>query len=82
MPAEALADMIDSTLNPVSHKYIIKHILESDKAFDTQFNFDRNVVPLGQTKSLMLFRHMINASGMDLAYEFQDPNNPIIEENK
>ena len=64
-PPEMVADMIDITLNPTSHKLLIKNILESDKAFDVDFNIDRSKVDYGQTKSLMILKHIFNACGFD-----------------
>ena len=75
----ALADLIDINTNPNSHKYIVKHILESEKAFDDSFNVDREVVPYGQHKSLMLLRHLFQASGFDIAYVKHPVENPFPE---
>lgn len=70
-----IADMIDLTLNPISHKLLIKSILENEKAFDTSFNIDRETVQYGNTKSLSILKHMFNAAGFDYAYEESDVNN-------
>lgn len=69
MGKEAIGDLIDITLNPVSHKFIIKNILENDKAFDVNFDVDRNMVEYGQTKSLAILTHMFNAAGFNFEYE-------------
>ncbi len=65
---ECIADMIDATLNPISHKYLIHQALTSDKPFDQQLEIDRNIIPYGQTKSIAILKHMFNAAGFD--YEF------------
>ncbi len=66
---EAVADMYDLALNPVTHKQLIRSTLESDKAFDPEYNIDRKNIPYGQTKSLMILRHMYNAFGFDIDYQ-------------
>ena len=68
-PPEVIADMIDITLNPISHKLLIKGILESPTGFDPNFNIDRSKVEYGQTKSLMILKHIFNAYGIDYVYE-------------
>lgn len=68
-PPEVIADMIDITLNPISHKLLIKGILESPTGFDPNFNIDREKVEYGQTKSLMILKHIFNAFGMDFVHE-------------
>lgn len=68
-PPQVVADLFDVTLNPVSHKLLIKHILEDNKAFDTQFTIDRNTSPLGNTRSLGILKHIFNAAGFDYVYE-------------
>ena len=70
---EALADIYDLALNSTTHKAAVRAILESDKAFDTEFDIDREKIPYGQTKSLMILRHMYNAFGFDIS--FQPPEN-------
>lgn len=67
---EAVADLFDITLNPISHKLLIKSILESDKAFDPNYTIDRNIVQYGQTKSLSILKHIFNSCGFD--YEFEE----------
>jgi DNA-directed RNA polymerase beta subunit len=69
---ELISDLVDLTLNPISHKLLIKHILESEKAFDPEFNIDRTVIDYGQTKSLMMLKHIFNAYGLDYKYVSED----------
>jgi hypothetical protein len=66
---EMVADMFDINLNPISHKFLIKNILESDKAFDPNFNIDRSIVEYGNTKSLAILQHIFNANGIELSFE-------------
>ena len=76
---EMIADMIDITLNPISHKLLIKNTLENNKAYDTKFDIDRNIVEYGNTKSLAILHHLFNAAGFDFAYEDEKP--PTIDPN-
>lgn len=64
-----IGELIDLALNPVSHKLLIRNILEKEEPFSTDFDIDRSVDDYGQTKSLMLLKHIFNASGFDLKYE-------------
>lgn len=66
---EMVADMFDINLNPISHKFLIKHILESPHAFDPNFNIDRSIIEYGNTKSLAILHHIFNASGIELTFE-------------
>lgn len=66
---EMIADMFDINLNPISHKFLIKHILESQNAFDPNFNIDRTIVEYGNTKSLAILQHIFNANGIELTFE-------------
>lgn len=68
-PPEVIADMVDVTLNPISHKLLIKGILEGKTGFDPNFNIDREKVNYGQTKSQMILKHIFNACGFDYVYE-------------
>ena len=69
MGPEAVADMLDLALNPNSHKLLYRSILESDKAFDPNFDIDRGIIPYGETKSLQIMRHVFTAMGVDMVHE-------------
>ena len=68
-PPELISDLIDNTLNPISHKLMIKNILEGEQAFNPNYNIDRSIVPLGNTKSLAILSHIFNAAGFEYQYE-------------
>lgn len=63
-----VAEMIDLAMNPVSHKLLVKGILESDKAYDPNFDIPRDIADYGHTKSLGLLRHIFAAAGFDIRY--------------
>jgi DNA-directed RNA polymerase beta subunit len=64
-----VADIFDNNLNTTTHKLIVKEILNSDQAFNNRIKIDRNSVPYGNTRSLAIFKHIFNASGLDYVYE-------------
>lgn len=63
-----VAELMDLALNPVSHKLAIKDILTSEPAFNSEYNIDREADRYGQTKSLMLLKHIFTASGFDFEH--------------
>lgn len=67
-----LAELMDLALNPISHKLLVKNILESDEAFNTDYDIDRDVDDYGNTKSIMLLRHIFVAAGFDIEYVDND----------
>lgn len=66
---ELLAELLDVALNPVTHKSLIKQILESKEPFSSNLEINRTSEPYGQTKPLMLLKHMFNAAGFDFEYK-------------
>lgn len=69
-----VAELMDLSLNPISHKLLVKGIIESDKAYDPDFNIDRADLDYGQTRSLMLMKHIFNAYGFDFGFEEEGIN--------
>lgn len=65
---EAIAELFDLTLNPVSHKQTVKHILESNVPYDLNFNIDRSVNPYGNNKSLAVLNHIFTAAGFTIQH--------------
>lgn len=65
---DACAEMQDLAMNPNSHKTLFRHALESDKAFDTTYNINRNEIPYGEAKSLQLQHHVYIAAGFDFEF--------------
>lgn len=70
--AEGPAEIQDLAMNPNSHKALYRHALESDKAFDVDYNIDREANPYDQTKSLQLLHHVFTAAGFD--FEHREDN--------
>lgn len=71
-PSQLIAELYDITLNPASHKQLIRNILEGDKLFDPDFSIDRNVNPYGGSKPLELTKHLFRASGIEMVFKHDD----------
>lgn len=72
MDKEAVAELFDLNNNPISHKLLVKKILESDKVINIKDPVDRNAISYGQGKPLMIMKHLFNAAGMDFEYVPED----------
>lgn len=66
---EAVADMNDLALSTVSHKRLIKDILEADVAYDVNRNISRTEIPYGNSKSLQILNHVLGGCGVGIATE-------------
>lgn len=64
MSSHAIAELMDINTNPNSHKQIIKNILNADKPMHELPPIDRNVIRYGQSKPLLIFKHIANAYGL------------------
>lgn len=65
---ELISELFDLTLNPATHKTVIRSILDSPVGYDPNFDIDRSIIPYGQTKSLTMLRHIFNVYGFDLNF--------------
>ena len=65
---EGPAEIQDLAMSPNSHKTLYRHALESDKAFDTEFNINRSEIDYGQTTSLQLLHHVFVGAGFDFEH--------------
>ncbi len=63
----AMAEFIDSVANLFTHKLLVKSVLEADNPMRIP-NIDRVANPYGNTKALMILKHITNASGGDFVY--------------
>lgn len=69
---EAIAELMDRNNNPMTHRYIVRKILESEKPTNISNIVDRNLIPLGGSKPLQLLNHISICSGWKLKYEPED----------
>lgn len=66
---EGIAEMMDRSNNPITHRHIIRSILAADRPMDIDRAVDRNKVPLGNSKPLQLVRHISVTHGWKTVYE-------------
>ncbi len=63
---ELVAELFDQNQNPITHKNIIRHLLETNDLSVRKFDIDRTEIPYGQTKALGINQHAMNAYGIDI----------------
>jgi hypothetical protein len=63
-PGGTVADMLDQNNNPVAHRHIVEKLLTADEPTNVRDVIDRNVVPRGQGRILVLIRHILECGGM------------------
>lgn len=66
---EAIAEMLDMSNSPTTHRYIVKKILSADKPTNIDRVVDRNLIPLGGSKSLQIVSHIALAAGWRFVYK-------------
>lgn len=69
---EAIAEMMDRSNNPTTHKHMVWNILNADKPTNIENIVDRNLIPLGGSKPLQLVNHISVVSGFKIVYEKPD----------
>lgn len=74
---EAIAEIMDRNNNPITHKQVVWNILSSATPGNIKEVVDRNVVPLGGSKPLQLFKHFSMCAGFEVVYEPEDMTAPV-----
>ncbi|EKD89743.1 MAG: hypothetical protein ACD_33C00002G0035 [uncultured bacterium] len=72
MGGHGVSELIDLTSNPISHKLLVKNILDSNNPINNNSPINRDIVPYGQTKPLMIFKHILNSAGFDYEYKKEE----------
>lgn len=67
-------EMLDLTHNPESHSYAIQNILTAEEPTNIDVIVDRNVVPYGGSRSVMLVNHLLECRGLRFKYH---PDKPV-----
>lgn len=62
------AEKFDVALNPTAHMAIVRNDLNSEVMYDVDFSIDREAIPYGKTKPLLLMNHMFGSSGLHFVY--------------
>ncbi len=63
------AELLDRSNNPSTHKNMIKNILEAPSPTNLPRAVDRNLIPLGNTKTLQLMNHIFFCNGFKMVWE-------------
>jgi hypothetical protein len=63
---EIVADLIDQSSNPTVHKEIIRNILRADRPNSIERVIDRNRFPVGSSRPLVYYRHVLECAGVRL----------------
>lgn len=66
---EGIAEMMDRSNSPTTHRHIVMSILKADKPMNIEKAVDRTLVPLGNSKPLQLVRHISVTSGWKTVYK-------------
>lgn len=71
--SDVSADLLDQSNSPATHKAIVNSILRSDKPMAEEQIIDRRYVPLGNSRSLLFVKHILECAGIRLTREIDDP---------
>lgn len=71
--SDYVADILDQSNNPTTHKEIVKAILDSDKPTSIKQVIDREKFPLGNSRSLQYVQHIMECGGISLDRTIDDP---------
>jgi DNA-directed RNA polymerase beta subunit len=66
---EAVAEMLDRSNNPVTHRCIVDNILSAENPTNINELIDRNIIPLGNSKPLQLLNHFAMCGGFKFKYD-------------
>lgn len=70
------ADLLDRNNNPATHKAVLHSILKAEQPTNIQSAVDRNEIPLGGSKPIMLVKHILECSGIKFIYNKHVPEMP------
>jgi hypothetical protein len=65
---ECIAEMMDRSNNPLTHKNEVWNILSADNPMNIDEVVDRNIVPLGNGKQNQLVEHILMVAGIRIEY--------------
>lgn len=79
--SQATADILDLSNNPLNHKVYIRNILESDAPTNMFTSVDRELYPLGNSRTISYVKHIMSCGGVTVNFSQFDPNAPLIRSN-
>ncbi|MBE0438177.1 MAG: hypothetical protein IBX57_00225 [Gammaproteobacteria bacterium] len=71
--SDTTVDMLDQSNSPTTHKYIVNKILRSDQPTNIDVMVDRKEVPLGNARSNLFVKHIMECGGVKFVREIDDP---------
>lgn len=71
--SEVIADLLDQSNSPATHKYIVNKLLTTDKPTNIEEIVDRNDIPLGNSRSLLFVKHILECAGVEFVRDIDDP---------
>lgn len=71
--SDVVVDLLDQSNSPQTHKTIVNNILTSEAPTSLLEIIDRNEVPLGNSRSLMFVKHVLECGGIQFVREIDDP---------
>ena len=66
MDEDAVAELLEQTNDPNTHKHIVENIHNADKPSDIDRVVDRSVIPRGNSRPLQLVKHKFQGFGIKL----------------
>jgi hypothetical protein len=63
-----IVELMDRSNNPMSHKEVLKSILESEHPTNISVAVDRSKIPYGGSKPLQYVKHLFFSAGIELLY--------------
>lgn len=71
--SEVVAELLDQSNSPATHKYIVNKILNADKPTNVDEMVDRYEIPLGNSRSLLFVKHIMECCGTEFVRNIEDP---------
>jgi len=71
---EFVAEMMDRTNNPKTHREMVYNLLKADQPGNVHNLVDREKIPFGNSKPLVLVKHILSCGGLEFAYKPYKPN--------
>lgn len=71
--SDVAADLLDQSNNPATHKAIVKELLMSEQPTNIEEILDRRDHPLGNSRSLLFVKHILECAGIEFVREIDDP---------
>ena len=71
--SDVVADLVDMSNNPATHKEIIRRIHESPTPSNFTRIIDRKKLPLGNSRPLLLVKHILQCAGIEFTRVVKDP---------